>query len=125
MIIGNHRVVRGYVSFVVVFSARPSFCLWPGTEEKEGRKEGRKTKRQIRVWCWTLAVACVAGKRLQETRKEEARKVMLRKREPEGHHGVMDAVPLIRTLLPRGRLNYSREVQRPNVWKGILYVDRP
>ena len=121
---GNHRVVRGYVPFVVAVSLRPSFCLWPGTEEKERKKErkkeGRKTKRQIRVGCWTLTVACIAGKRLQETRKRKSTESdASKKREPEGHHGVMDVVPLIRTLLPRGRLKNSRDAQRPNVWKGI------
>ena len=115
---GNHRVVRGYVPFVVAVSLRPSFCLWPGTEEKEGKKEGRPKDRLesgVGLWLWPALPA--SGYRKPE--KEEAQKVMLPKREPEGHHGVMDAVPLIRTLLPRGRIKNSREVQRPNVWKGI------
>ena len=114
----NHRVARGYVPFVVAVSLRPSFCLWPGTEEKERRKEGRPKDRLesgVGLWLWPALPA--SGYRKPE--KEDAQKVMLQRREPEGHHGVMDAVPLIRALLPRGRLKNSREVQRPNVWKGI------
>ena len=87
---------------------------------RKRKEEGRKTKRQIRVGCWTLTVACIAGKRLQETRKRRSAESDASKKRAGGapwRHGRRSADP--RFLLPRGRLKNSREVQRPNVWKGI------
>ena len=86
-------------------------------KKKEGRKEGRKTKRQTRVWCWTLTVACVAGKRLQETRKRRSTESDASKMRAGGAPGVMNTVPMIRSVLPRGRfiIAHAQEILRPNL----------
>ena len=93
------------------------FVLFVARYGRKRRKEGRKTKRQIRVWCWTLTVACVAGKRLQETRKRRSTESDASKKKAGGAPGVMNTVPMIRSVLPRGRfiIAHAQEVVRPNL----------